>query len=78
MNSRPSLSVPICKEDENVAAILLCASSPELLRAVRTKQDKIILEMKSLISFGMLVKDKIYNAAFSSTFDTSMDHERGN
>lgn len=47
--SCPSLCVFICKEEENVnmAAILLCSSFPNVLRALKTKQDNKILEMES-------------------------------
>lgn len=37
----------MCKEDQNMVAILLCRSFPEMLRALRTKQDKKILEKES-------------------------------
>ena len=68
---RPSLSVPICKEDENMAAILLCKSFfPETHVSCpqnKTRQNnfgnEIIRTLTSidnwLIYFGMSVKDTI-------------------
>ena len=59
-----SLSVRICKEEEDkMAAILLCISSPRILRVLRTQPDKKIMEMGSSGPQHLLITDKFASAS---------------
>ena len=53
-----SLSVRICKEEEDkMAAILLCISSPRILCVLRAQPEKKIMEMGSSGPQHLLITD---------------------